>query len=254
MKRPRVLTAAFCKNICQSGRYGDGRGGHGLSLLVKPSSTGRTAKSWSQRIRLAGSATNLGLGSFPAVTLSNARGKALANARAVAEGRDPRGSGIPTFREAAEQVIQLQREGWRGDKTERLWRSRLAKYAFPAFGDRRIDQVEVRDVLAVIGPIWQSHAETAGKLKQILSVILRWSIAHGFRVDDPAAAVSSILPKQNGSRQHYKAVPHAQVGDVLSKIAVGGRYPYRSACFGLHDPYGLPVWRGTRGSVERAKP
>ena len=193
-------------------------GGFGLSLLVKPSSTGRTAKSWSQRIRLAGSATNLGLGSFPAVTLSNARGKALANARAVAEGRDPRGSGIPTFAEAAEKTIELQRGSWKGDKTERLWNSRLAKYALPKFGGLRVDQVTVADVLAVIGPIWQSHAETATKLRQILSVIFRWSIAHSYRTDDPAHAVAAILPKQTGSRNHYAATPYAKVRDAIAKV------------------------------------
>ena len=218
MKRPRTLTAAFVKNIAEPGRYGDGRGGFGLSLLVRQSASGRLAKGWSQRVRIGGRESNLGLGSFPAVTLSNARGKALANARAVAEGRDPRGSGIPTFAEAAEKTIELQRGSWKGDKTERLWNSRLAKYALPKFGGLRVDQVMVADVLAVIGPIWQSHAETATKLRQILSVVFRWSIAHGYRADDPAHAVSAILPKQTGSRNHYAATPYAEVAAAIAKV------------------------------------
>ena len=38
MKRPKQLSAAFVKTVKRPGRYGDGRGGHGLSLLVKPTS------------------------------------------------------------------------------------------------------------------------------------------------------------------------------------------------------------------------
>ena len=45
MDRPRQLSAAFAKTVKEPGRYGDGRGGHGLSLLVKESTTGRLSKS-----------------------------------------------------------------------------------------------------------------------------------------------------------------------------------------------------------------
>ena len=35
MKRPRRLSAAFVRTVNKPGRYGEGRGGFGLSLLVK---------------------------------------------------------------------------------------------------------------------------------------------------------------------------------------------------------------------------
>ena len=69
---------------------GDGRGGLGLSLLVRPASRGGFAKCWTQSVRIAGRPTSVGLGRYPVVTLAKAREKALENARAVAEGRDPR--------------------------------------------------------------------------------------------------------------------------------------------------------------------
>ena len=99
MKRPKQLSATFVAGVKVPGRYGDGRGGHGLSLLVKESSTDRLSKSWAQRLRIAGKPINIGLGSFPVLTLARAREKALANARMVAEGGDPRIPPIvvPTF-------------------------------------------------------------------------------------------------------------------------------------------------------------
>ena len=102
MRRPKQLNGAFVKTVTQPGRYGDGRGGHGLSLLVKPTTTGRLSKTWAQRLLVDGRAVNLGLGSYPVVTLADARKKALANRRTVARGADPRGNGIPTFAEAVE--------------------------------------------------------------------------------------------------------------------------------------------------------
>ena len=62
MKRPKKLSASFVKTVNRPGRYGDGRGGFGLSLLVKPTTTGRLSKTWSQRLRIHGSSVNVGLG------------------------------------------------------------------------------------------------------------------------------------------------------------------------------------------------
>ena len=53
-----------------SGRYGEARGSHGLSLLVKPASTGGFSKSWAQKIRLDNKAASVGLDAYPVVTLA----------------------------------------------------------------------------------------------------------------------------------------------------------------------------------------
>ena len=60
MKRPRTLSATFAGRVSQPGFCGDGRGGHGLSLLVKRmAGTGRVSKSWCQKIRLGGKPRNI---------------------------------------------------------------------------------------------------------------------------------------------------------------------------------------------------
>ena len=87
-KRPAILTKTFVEQITTPGRYGDGRGGLGLSLLVKKTQSSRWTKTWSQRIRINGTVKNLGLGSYPAITLDMARKQVLRNARRVATGQD----------------------------------------------------------------------------------------------------------------------------------------------------------------------
>ena len=89
MKHPARLSAVFVKTVSRHGRYGDGRGGNGLSLLVKPRKGSGLSKSWSQRIRIGGKAVNIGLGPYPVVTPAEAREDALANRRAVRQGRSP---------------------------------------------------------------------------------------------------------------------------------------------------------------------
>ena len=61
---------------------------------------GGLAKSWSQRLRIHGKPCNLGLRRYPIVTLAEAHDKALDNARAVAQGSEPRDrSRVPTFKQ-----------------------------------------------------------------------------------------------------------------------------------------------------------
>ena len=83
------LCATFVKTVSVPGRYGDGYGGLGLSLRVTPRKSGGFSKTWAQAVSPNGTKTSLGLGSYPVVTLAMARERALANARAIAEGRDP---------------------------------------------------------------------------------------------------------------------------------------------------------------------
>ena len=103
------LCATFVRTVSVPGRYGDGYGGRGLSLRVTPRKSGGMSKIWAQAISPNGTKTSLGLESYPVVTLAMARERALANARAIAEGRDPRRrmQQVPTFAQANETVIAI---------------------------------------------------------------------------------------------------------------------------------------------------
>ena len=74
-----MLTATFVRIVNVPGRYGDGRGGLGLTLLVQPSSRRGLCKSWGQSVRIGGRRTTIGLGRYPVVTLAKARELALAH-------------------------------------------------------------------------------------------------------------------------------------------------------------------------------
>ena len=220
MKRPKTLTAAFVKSISEPGRYGDGRGGHGLSLLVKPTANGRWSKTWGQRLRIGGRITTLGLGSYPVVSLAEARRSALENRQAAAAGKDPRSGGVPTFEQAAQTVIALHAEGWRNrGRSEAQWQASLRDYAHPVLGSKTVDKVSTADVLAVLVPIWHAKPETARRVRQRVGAVMRWAVAEGHRQDNPAGdAIAAALPKHNDRRQHQRALPHDKVGAAVRAV------------------------------------
>lgn len=230
--RPKTLTAAFVRTVTTAGRYGDRRGGHGLSLLVKPMKSGRTSRSWSQRIIIGGKPVSIGLGSFPRVTLAEARAMALANVREVAQGRDPRGGGIPTFAEAVETVIKLHEPTWRnGTRTAAIWRSSLQDHANPKLGSRRVDQIKVQHVLEALLPIWHEKPETGRKVRQRISTVLKWAVAQGYRQDDPAGpAINATLPRRNGTTAHYRALPYREVAPALATVEASQAWPATKRC------------------------
>ena len=232
MKRPKTLTARFVETVNVPGRYGDGRGSFGLSLLVKPMiSTGRLSKSWSQRIRIDGRESNVGLGAYPIVSLAEARKAALANRRDIAQGRDPRTGGIPTFAEALDKVIEVQRPTWRNPKSEAQWRASLRDHA-GALMDKPVDSIGPGDILGVISSIWNEHRETARRVKQRISRVMRWAIGAGHRLDDPAgAAIDAALPKNGNGRKHQRALPHGAVGTALATVRASGAWVHTKLAF-----------------------
>ena len=227
------------KTIREPGRYGEGRGGNGLSLLVKRRQNGELSKSWSQRLRINGRPFNIGLGSYPLVSLKDARAAALENAQKIARGVDPRAADsrepdVPTFAEAAETVIAMKSEGWRhGGKSEKQWRASLRDYAIPKLGHRPVSEISRADVQEVLQPIWSTKAETARRVRQRISAIMLWAMAMEHRHDNPAGkALDILLPKNVGATRHHRALHHSKVGEAVELVKSSpGAWPMTKLCF-----------------------
>ena len=225
--RKRPLTAAFVARVKTPGRYGDGgRGGLGLYLRVHRMKSGRVSKSWGQRIRVGGKPTNLGLGSYPVVTLKEAREKALENRRAVHWGHDPRDGGVPTFEGAVAKVIEIHSPTWKNpSRISGQWRQTLRDYAHPRIGRKRVSEVTTADVLAILKPIWSRKPATARAVRQRIGAVMKWAVAKGYRPDNPAGdAIAAALPRNGNTTRHFRALPHGEVSAALVKVRNSGAY------------------------------
>ena len=116
-------------------------------------------------------------------------------------------------------VIAIQKEAWRGDKSEAQWRASLREYAFPKLGARNVDRITTADVMGVLLPIWNTKQVTAKRVRQRIGAVMKWSVAAGYRSDNPAGEVlGSALPKQTALKAHHRALPFQEVGAALVSL------------------------------------
>ena len=180
------------------------------------------ARTWIWRGTVRSKRVDLGLGGFPYTTLAEARQKAFEYRKLARAGGDPRvlRRGVPTFAEAAEKVIAIHRGSWRAASgSEHIWRASLRDYAMPRMGHKRVDAITSADVMACLLPIWNTKRETARRVKQRISRVMRWCVAEGHRQDDPAGiAIDAALPRNGLKRVHHRALPHAEVATALDRV------------------------------------
>lgn len=211
------LTVLKIKSLTEPGRHADGQG---LYIQVAPGGS----KSWINRIVINGKRREIGLGGFPAVSLSKAREKAQENKRLVASGVDPTAKKerrvVPTFAEAARECHQGNVPRWRNKRHAKAWLATLEKYAFPVMGNLPVNQIEKSHVLAALTPIWGSKQETARRVRQRIRTTFKWAMAHDFVENNPAGeAIDGALPPMPKFKAHFKAVPYQEVPEAMRTVA-----------------------------------
>lgn len=215
------LTALEVKNLRLPGRYGDGGG---LYLRVAPGGS----KQWVQRVVVDGTRRDLGLGGYPAVSLSEARKLAAENkAEAKTQGKVKRtrrvavqSSTAPTFLEAARQYHAQASATWKNPKTAANWWQRAEKRVFPAIGGIPVDLITRTEVLGILSPIWTTKPETARKLREIIKHVMAWAQAYGYtEAANPAGEIiNAALRPQPKVACHFAALPAADVADAIRAV------------------------------------
>ncbi len=211
----RGLTEKAIK-AAKPGKHHDANG-----VFLRVSEAG--GKYWVQRLTLRGRRVDIGIGNADIVTLQEARDIAHENRRRVRAGEDPlaerrKVKAVPTFREAAEKVAELHRPTWRSGKHADDFTNSLKMYVHPLLGDRRVSEITPSDMLAVLQPIWLDKPETARRVKQRVGTIFKWSMAKGWRSDNPAEAVSKALPAQTREKTHFRSLPYDEVAGCIEAV------------------------------------
>ena len=181
---------------------------------------------------------DMGLGSYPAIGLQDARDLALDARRVLESGKDPieernrtieserQSVKIPTFEEASRQVFSNIKAGFRNDKHTLQWITSLEMYIFPAIGRVPVPHLHPADFARALKPIWLEKAETASRVKQRCDVVMKWCAANGFVVASPLSVVDQLLPRQPGLRErvvHQPAMPWRDVPAFVRDVLHTGR-------------------------------
>ena len=207
LRDAKKLTAALLNSSLAPGRYHDGGN---LGLFLRVESNG--AKFWVQRISVKGKLTKtgtqarieMGLGSYPLVTLADARARATANKSLAMQGGDPleakrKARDAMTFGQAVDRYLAAKLDEFRNEKHKKQWRATLDTYAAPFLGPMLLPTINAPHILRVLEPIWADKTETASRLRGRIEAVLSWATVAGHRTGDNPARwkgnLAELLPK-----------------------------------------------------------
>jgi integrase len=194
----------------------------GLYLIVTPTGS----KWWRFRFRFDGREKSLSLGTYPDVSLKQAREKRdeMRNARAAgidpaARRRAERYASGDTFEAVAREWFDKFSKAWADSHMEKVIR-RLELYLFPWIGRRPIAKLSALEVLTCLRRIEAgAKLETAKRALQNCSRIFRYAIATGRADSNPAEHLRGALPPHREGHLAAITTPK-EVGELLRAIDV----------------------------------
>jgi integrase len=224
------LSTRFVETVKLPGFYSDG-GCLYLDFKTPP------GKNWVLRYKRAGRARDHGLGSYPLVSLGEAREAAIDKLRQLRAGIDPidaakaqgqaakiERSKMMTFRTCAEAFIAAHEKSWKNPKHAAQWPSTLATYVYPVIGDLPVAAVDTGLVIKIIEPIWTAKTETASRVRGRIEAVLDWARTRGYRTGDNPARwrghLDTLLPAKNkiSPVENHPALPYNQLPAFLSSF------------------------------------
>lgn len=236
-KRAPYMTDKQVRSLQTEGLFSVGGPVPGLALQVTLTPGNPLTRSWVFRATISGRRRSLGLGPYPAVSLSEARDKAGELHRDIRESRDPlemkrverakaaaAAARSLTFREASEQYIDERRHSWKNAKHAQQWENTLNAYAHPVIGEVQVNDVDKAMVLKIIKPIWADKTETANRVRDRIKLVLSWAKAHGFRDGDNPAEWKGNLehalaaPTKVTKTMHQPALPVSAIGAFMVRL------------------------------------
>jgi integrase len=230
-----AFSDSFIRNIKTTGRYTDAAT-QGLNLQVKVNG----GKYWAMRYLFQDKRYDLSIGSYPNVSLREARIRATAARAQLNAGLRPTPNWKPqptleeqhraiapanvTFKQYAADCIAAKRAEWRNPKHAEQWSSTVEMYANPFIGNKPIDAVDMNDILNILVPIWQTKTVTATRLRGRLEWILASATTRGLRTGvNPATwkgLLETVLPKPGkiAKEQHHPALDYRLVHGFIRQL------------------------------------
>lgn len=174
--------------------------GGGLFVQVTP----QGSKLWRLAYRYGGKQKLLALGTYPAVTLADARARRDTAKRLLASGIDPsaqakaekaatRAATEDTFQSIADEYLKKVELEGRADATltKKRW---LVSLATPDLGKRPIAEITAADILVPLRKVeGMGNYETARRLRAMIGQVFRYAIAVSKASNDPTFGLRGAL-------------------------------------------------------------
>lgn len=220
-----MLTDSKLKNAKPDARPYKLVDGQGLHALVQTSGS----VLWQQRYRFEGKERTASHGSYPLVSLLEARKKRDELKKLLLEGLDPAkvkrqrsANGGFSLGETFEEIADTWHQQWSEVRSLRhaaYVRRRLEGDVFPVIGDLPIASLRPLDVVKVIKAIEARGAvDIAKRAYQTIGAICRYAVAHGLMDRDPTRDVkpSDILISRRST--NYARVDVKELPELLRAV------------------------------------
>ncbi|MGA6585946.1 tyrosine-type recombinase/integrase [Escherichia coli] len=214
------LTSAKIRTLKPSDKPFKVSDSHGLYLRVKPGSS----RHWYLKYRISGKESRIALGTYPAISLSDARQqregirKMLAlNINPVQQRAAVRGSRTPekVFKNVALAWHKSNRK-WSQNTADRLLAS-LNNHIFPVIGNLPVSELKPRHFIDLLKGIEEKGLlEVASRTRQHLSNIMRHAVHQELIDTNPAANLGGVTTPP--VRRHYPALPLERQPELLERI------------------------------------
>jgi integrase len=221
------LNPGFIKQVSDPGSYQDGRG-----LFLKVEVGG--SKRWVFRYQIRGRRRDFGLGSFPSLSLRDARLAADTQRLQIARGIDPleeRDRQVEsvksdrrratTFKSVGEAYVKTHAPSW-SLKHAQQWHNSLSTYAFPIIGSMPVSDIDTDDVLEVLLPVWQILPTTAQRVRNRIELILDAAKAKKYRVGENPARwrghLDKLLPHHKNSSVQFPSMPADKIAGFIRRL------------------------------------
>lgn len=205
-------------------KMGDGLG---LFLLVTPSG----GKLWKLKFRVDGLEKKLALGTYPSVSLGEARKKRDDARKGLAAGTDPalekRLAKLRRREEVANTFSVIAREFFekRTADGDKAWSAATLKknewlhdVLAPTIGKRPVSDIKPFEVLEAVQAIARKgNRETARRALQMASAVFRFAVATARLASDPVRDLKGALPAPS-VRNHAAILDPVKLGELLRAI------------------------------------
>ena len=224
-----IFTDVFIKNIKKSGRYTDAAT-RGLNFNVKNNG----GKYWAFRFMYGGKRSDLSLGAYPAISLKEARKRAIASRNSLLQGSKPtaywRAEAVtkeqsrPVFKEYAKLCIEAKKAEWQNPKHIDQWFNTIEQYANPIIGKKHLDEIDTQDILDILTPIWYTKTETAsrlrGRIEWILASATTRKLRNGLNPATWRGHLETILPKPTKITpvKHHSALSYRDLPNFVEVL------------------------------------
>ncbi|WP_163338826.1 integrase arm-type DNA-binding domain-containing protein [Desulfopila sp. IMCC35008] len=197
--------------------------GGGLFLLVTPSG----GKLWNLKYRFNGKEKKLSLGSYPEISLAEARQRREEARTLVANEVDP--GEIKKAQQAAESAqadtFEVIAREWHSRFAPTWAKSHAGKiirrfelYVFPWIGTKEITSISAKEMLEVLRRVEEKGIiETAHRIQQSCGRVFRYAIATGRAERDPTGDLRGALPPAN-TKHMASIIDPREIGGLLRAI------------------------------------